>query len=99
MSRYEIRELARQDLREIAIYIGQDDPGRAEGFVGELLEKIAWVADNPKLYRSRFGWDRNVRIAHHGRYHILYYISGETVEILRVVHASRDIATLLDRLE
>lgn len=99
MSRYEIRQLARDDLRDIAIYIGQENPDRAEAFVGELLAKIEWIADNPKLYRPRFEWDRNFRIAHHARYYILYYIESETVEILRVVHSSRDLTALLDELE
>lgn len=99
MRRYEIRQHARGDLRDIAIYIGQEDPDRAETFVGELLAKIEWIADNPKLYRPRFEWDRNFRIAHHARYYILYYIEGDTVEILRVVHSSRDLAALLDELK
>lgn len=98
MRRYEIKQLAREDLREIAIFIGQDDPDRAERFVGELLKKISWVADNPNLYRPRFEWDRNFRVAHHGRYYILYYIAGEMVEILRVVHSSRDLEAVLDDL-
>lgn len=99
MSRCEIRHRARNDLYDIAIYIGQEDPDRAEKFVDELLTRIAWVADNPQLYRSRFEWDRNFRIARHGRYYILFYIAGETVEILRVVHSSRDLSAILDDLE
>lgn len=98
MSRHEIKQRAREDLREIAIFIGQDNPDRAEGFLSELLEKIAWIAENPNLYRPRFEWDRNFRVAHHGRYSILYYINGEVVEILRVVHSSRDLEAVLDDL-
>ncbi len=99
MSRYEIRRLAREDLRDIAIHIGQENPDRAEAFVAELLAKIEWVADNPRLYRPRFEWDRNFRIALHARYYILYYIGDDVVEILRVVHSSRDLAALLDDIE
>ena len=98
MIRYEIKQLARENLHEIAIFIGQENPDRAEGFIGELLEKISWIANNPNLYRPRFEWDRNFRIAHHGRYYILYYINDEVVEILRVVHSSRDLEAVLDDL-
>lgn len=98
MSQYQIKQLAREDLREISMFIGQDNPDRAESFVGELLEKISWIAENPKLYRPRFAWDPNVRVAHHGRYYILYYIDGDLVEILRVVHSSRDLEAVLDDL-
>lgn len=98
MNRYKILEQARDDLREIALHIGQDSPETAEEFVGELLTKIAWVAENPKLYRERFEWDTNLRIAPHGKYHIIYYIAEEMIEIVRVVHTSRNLEAIMDFL-
>jgi len=98
VNRYEILQQARDDLREIALHIGQDSPETAEEFVGELLTKIAWVAENPKLYRERFEWDPNLRIATHGKYHIIYYIAEEIIEIVRVVHASRNLEAIMDIL-
>jgi toxin ParE1/3/4 len=98
VSRYEIRGQARDDLREIALHIGQDSSETAVEFVGELLAKIAWVAENPKLYRERFEWDSNLRIATHGKYHIIYYIAEEMIEIVRVVHTSRNLEAIMDIL-
>lgn len=99
MSALEIKQRALDDLRDISERIARDDPFRAESYIGELLERIAWVGENPRLYRVRLDWDPHLRIAHHGRYRILYRAAAQRVEILRVVHSSRDLHALLDEIE
>lgn len=57
------------------------------------------MAENPRLCRSRFEWNTGVRITLHGRYYIVFHSNGDAAEILRVIHASRDIGTILEELE
>jgi toxin ParE1/3/4 len=94
----EIRQQAIDDLRDIADYIARDNPARAESYIAEILDRIAWVGENPLLHPVRFEWKTGLRIALHGRYRILYRHNDGLVVILRVVHSSRDLETLLDIL-
>lgn len=94
----EIRQQAFDDLRDIADYIARDNPARAESYIAEILDRIAWVGENPLLQPVRFEWKTGLRIALHGRYRILYRHNDGLVVILRVVHSSRDLETLLDIL-
>jgi toxin ParE1/3/4 len=94
----EIRQQAFDDLRDIADYIARDNPARAESYIAEILDRIAWVGENPLLQPVRFEWKSGLRIALHGRYRILYRHNDGLVAILRVVHSSRDLETLLDIL-
>lgn len=95
----EIKQSAIDDLREISDYIARDDPERAESYLAELLERIAWVGQNPHLYRVRYDWHPELRIARHGRYQILFRVNDGMSVILRVAHSSRDLTALLDQLE
>ncbi|QYU70013.1 type II toxin-antitoxin system RelE/ParE family toxin [Leptolyngbya sp. 15MV] len=92
----EVKRQAIEDLRDIADYIARDNPGRAETFVAELLDRIAWVGENPRLYPLRLQWNSGLRIANHGRYQILYRVDGDLVVFVRIVHASRDLDAIVD---
>jgi toxin ParE1/3/4 len=94
----EIRQQALDDLRDIADYIARDNPARAVSYIAEILDRIAWVGENPLLQPVRFEWKSGLRIALHGRYRILYRHNDGLVVILRVVHSSRDLETLLDAI-
>lgn len=94
----EIRQQAFDDLRDIAEYIARDNPARAETYIAEILDRMAWVGENPLLNTIRLEWKTGLRIAMHGRYRILYRCDETLVVILRVVHSSRDLETLLDIL-
>ncbi len=52
---------ARDDLREIGDYIGQDSPGRALTFVRELREHCRRLAAQPRLHRLREEFGPGVR--------------------------------------
>ena len=88
---------ARDDLREIGDYIGQDNPGRGQTFVQELREHCRRVAGQPRLHRLREEFGPGVRGAVHGAYLILYtHRDDGRVVIERVVHGARDLGRLLD---
>ncbi len=59
---------ARDDLREIGDFIGQDNPARALSFVRELREHCRRLAAQPRLHRLREEFGPGVRGAVHGAY-------------------------------
>lgn len=83
------------DLEEISDWIATDNPVRAESFADEIVERCLSLADNP----ARFPTAKNVaefeiRKVSHGSYLIFYAIKQDRVEILRIVHGSRDWASM-----
>ena len=90
-----IKSSVRRDLDEIARYIAQDNPRRADTFANEIITKIQTVADCPLSYPIRQEWKGELRSAVHQQYHVIYRVEGEAVIILRVLHGARDIPDLL----
>ncbi|MDE2435287.1 MAG: type II toxin-antitoxin system RelE/ParE family toxin [Sphingomonadales bacterium] len=90
--------LARQaqtDLRDIADYIARDNPDRAVSFVDELLAAMELIRERPTSFRLRSEWRANLRSSVYHGYQIIFQISGNRVEIARVLHGSRDIPSQL----
>ncbi|EMO4164927.1 type II toxin-antitoxin system RelE/ParE family toxin [Pseudomonas extremaustralis] len=91
--RIEWRPMAREDLRAIVRYIGQDNPTRAKSFGQELRDKTKPLAQHPELGRhGRPGlpeWLRELIV--HPNYIVFYRVLAEarTVQILRVKHAAQ----------
>lgn len=91
--RIEWRPMAREDLRAIVRYIGQDNPTRAKSFGKELRDKTKPLAQHPELGRKgRPGlpeWLRELVV--HPNYIVFYRVLTEdgTVRILRVKHAAQ----------
>jgi toxin ParE1/3/4 len=86
---------AREDLRQIALYIARDNPARAHSFVDELERVCARVARDPQLFRLRPEAGPGVRAAVHGRHLIFYREAGGAVRVERVLHGARDYGGLL----
>ncbi|NNA07978.1 type II toxin-antitoxin system RelE/ParE family toxin [Pseudomonas lundensis] len=87
----QISPRAARDLQEIALYIVQDNPQRAMSFIGELRERCLRVAESPLAYRSRRELGTNLRSCTYGRYVLFFECTDQTVIIVRVLHASRDL--------
>jgi len=91
--RIEWRPKAREDLRGIVRYIGQDNPARARSFGKELRDKTRPLAQHPELGRKgRPGlpeWLRELVV--HPNYIVFYRVLDEsrTIEILRVKHTAQ----------
>ena len=60
------------DLREIALFIAEDDPDRALGFIAELERAAADAAARPASFRERREIGPGLRAAGHGRYRIFF---------------------------
>ena len=98
--KYHLRYLpsAHNDLLSIFDWISADSPKRALSFVDELDVRIGALEEHPFLGRL----PRHRRLRTYG-YHVLivesylvfYIVRGQTVEIHRVVHGSRDLNHLI----
>ena len=96
MKRVEIAPAARDDLRDIALYIADDNPDRAESFVAELEARFAVIAERPRSFPARDAISPGLRAAPHGRYRILFRELGDLVRVVRVLHSARDFAAIAD---
>ena len=89
---------AQGDLLSILDFIAQDNPSRALKFVDKLEEHIGLLEHNPRLGRiprnpklKEYGY----RVLIVGAYLVFYIIHGQTIEVHRVVHGSRNLDHLI----
>jgi len=90
VSRCRFRPIAWRDLAEIIEYIGQENPQAAVRYAAEIQGKCQSLAEMPYLGFRRDFLPENIRIAP-VRSYLIYYkiISGVGVEIMRIIHGSR----------
>ncbi len=85
---------AKSDLVEIWDYIADDSEARADAFVDMIDQKLQALASSPGMGRARDEIAEGLRSFPVGRYVIFYRPIPEGVEIVRVLHGSRDIDVL-----
>jgi toxin ParE1/3/4 len=86
---------AESDLDSIAAYIALDNPGRSVTFILEIRAKFLDIAERPRSFAERSQWRKSKRSAMAGRYHIIFEIHPNHVEIQRVLHGARNIPDIL----
>lgn len=93
-----IRRLPRaiRDVDDIWLHIAADDPAAATRMVERLAAGVARLADFPESGRARAEIGAGARSVPIGRYLVLYRVTGDCVDIVRVIHGAREIAGLLD---
>jgi toxin ParE1/3/4 len=93
-SLYKIAERARQDIKEIEVYLAQRNPDAAFRF----LERFEVIFDNlammPLMGRGRPEVARDVRSFAEPPYTIFYRPEKDGIMIVRVLHGARDIEAL-----
>lgn len=87
---------AEADLEDIGDNIAERNPRRAVTYVRELRARSGRIGDFPHAGPPRPQWGKDVRIAVHRKYLIVYRVRDETVQILRVVHGARDVEKLFE---
>lgn len=88
------RPEAENDLDEIWFYIAQDSPANADRFLDRIQERCWALADFPKMGVSRNELRAGLRSQSIGNYLIFYFPLVDGVDIVRVLHGSRDIESL-----
>jgi toxin ParE1/3/4 len=91
-----LRPRALTDLAEIWAYIAEDSPDRAEAFVGLLDSKFQALSRRPGLGRRRPELNSDIRSFVVGRYVVFYLPLSRGIEVVRVLHGSRDIESIFE---
>jgi len=94
--RVRLSDLAKQDLLDIATFIGADSPLQAEIYTEKLGQACFELADNPLRYTlipryEAFGYRRRP----FDNYAIIYAVEGDGVVVVRIASSARDLKSLL----
>ena len=95
MTRFRLARQAKNDLDAIATYIGGRNPSAAVRELEKLLEKFTMLGKNPLLGQLREDLPETPRSFAAGSWVILYKPITDGIEVARVVHAARDLRSLL----
>jgi plasmid stabilization system protein ParE len=96
MKRFKLAPEAARDIREIWAYIAKDSIKAARRVRLEIVDACQRIARNPRVGHSREDLtDKPVLFWPAGSYLIIYNPARKPVEIVRVVHAARDVPSLL----
>lgn len=95
------RRLATQDLRDAAAhYAGEVDPATARRFIDAVEEAFALIARQPGIGSPRYAVELDLpglraRLVERFPYLIFYFQHTDHIDVLRILHAGRDIPTSL----
>jgi toxin ParE1/3/4 len=89
------RPEAEHDLIDIYLHVSRDNPTAAEKLVRAIDAKCERLARSPLIGRARPELRPDLRSFPYGAYLILYRVIDDGVEIVRVVHAARNLDDLV----
>lgn len=90
---------ARRDLQDIGDYIALDSRREALRFITTRERFCTKLLAQPERYPlSPRHVQLGIRRARHRDYLIFYRVRDTTVEILRILHAARDVEAITERL-
>lgn len=87
---------AESDLEEIWLSVAPENLRAADRLIDALKARIEPLAVSPELGPSRPEIATDVRVMTEGNYLVLYRVTGDHIEIVRVVHGARDLRGLFD---
>ncbi len=98
MSRFNlvISDAAGIDFDDIWLYIAENNPLNADRFIDLLFEKCRRLLDTPKVGRQRDELLPGLRSFPVKSYVIFYCIQGNSVEIVRIISAYRDVKAIFE---
>ena len=91
MLELDVSPQADSDLDELWLYIAQDQPVNADRYLAKLLEVARKLADFPGMGRHRPELAEGLRSFPVDGYNLYYRVSGDKLELVRVLSAARDI--------
>ncbi len=95
---------ARDDIIEGALYIAGDNPAAAERFLAAVERTFKTLADAPQIGATRAFVNpqlqgiRMLPVSGFRNHLVFYRPAGTAVEIIRVLHAARNIKRLFEQL-
>ena len=94
MPQVRLRPLADADILESWDYIAEDSVAAADRWIDRLDEQFRLLATQPMMGRTRDELTPGVRSFPFGRYVIFYMPLDDGIDVIRVLHGSRDIDTV-----
>ncbi len=91
------RPLAEIDLLDIWDYIADDSMDRADEFLDRIEEKLQTLALNPGIGRRREELLPGLRSFPIANYVVFYRAIEDGIDVLRVLHGSRDIEEIFNQ--
>ena len=91
MKSYILSPEANVDIWSIYEYIAEDSPDRAIKFIKILKENCSLIVTTLKIGRERIDLKRGLYSFSVGDYIIFYCIADRSIEIIRILHGSRDL--------
>lgn len=96
MKQAAVSAVAENDLRQTWNFIAEQSVEAADRQEAEFREVFGHLAEMPMIGQRKLEWtDRPVRFWSAGSYWIVYNPETNPVQIVRVLHAARDIPQLL----
>jgi toxin ParE1/3/4 len=96
------RSIAEADLTEAYLYIGEDSPEAAERLLNAVGDAIGLLLENPgagspRQFRSpRAQGIRSWAPRDFPNHLIFYRVAGDDLEVIRFLHAARDLPQFLE---
>jgi toxin ParE1/3/4 len=93
---------AREDLAEIFAYLGRHDPRIGDRFLRavdatlELLASMPGIGSPVKLQNPRLVGLRRASVKSFRKYQVYYLTTDHGIEVVRVLHGSRDVKSILE---
>jgi len=91
VNRFRLSRQAEQDLDDIWAYLSEQDPVVADTQVAQLLDRFRMLSQFPSMGKSRDELMESLRSFPVKPYVIFYRPILEAIEILRILHQSREI--------
>ena len=88
---------ATDDARGIWLYIASDSLPRADAWLERLLDKVALLESNPALGPPRDELLPDLRSITLGQYLIFYRPMAGGIDVVRILHGSRDVTREMRR--
>ena len=81
---------ARNDLREVLAYIAERNFAAASGLYERIEQSVSHLPQHPYLYKQSQRMPGTREIVVHPNYVVYYRVTAACIDILAVVHSSRD---------
>ena len=94
MNNYKFSRKAEQDLEDIWVYIAQQNQLAADKQIAQILNRLPMLAQFPDMGKTRNDLLQGIKSFPIKPYVIYYSKISDGVEIVRVLHQSRDIENL-----
>jgi toxin ParE1/3/4 len=90
--------LAEEDLYGVTTYLATNESElHARRLLSKIFITISTIANTPYIGRERNELQKNLRSFPAWDYQVFYRLNENDVEIVRIIHSSRDIESLFER--